>query len=74
MTYHPDMAEIQRWRYERAVEEFKEGGSVAVLKTSLKSAGYYATRLEDELRYQVMLRDGSVKKYEGFASGLPARS
>ena len=72
---NPDAAEVHRWRYERACREYAAGGSEAVLKASLKCAGYYGTRLAEELRYQVGLRDSVVRHVpKGFVSGLPARS
>lgn len=69
---NPDAKEIFQWRYERACRDFTTGGSLAVLKASLKCAGYWGTRLEDEARYQVGLR--GVKKVDSYKCGLPARS
>jgi len=73
MTFDPDAAERFRWRYERACGEYAAGGSEAVLKASLKCAGYYGTRLAEELRYQVGLRGNVAKNAVGFISGLPTR-
>ena len=58
---NPDAAERFQWRYERSVEDFKQGGSEAVFRASLYAIGYRSVRLEDEIRYQLCLRGGAVK-------------
>jgi hypothetical protein len=73
MTFDPDAAERFRWGYERACREYAAGGSEAVLKASLKCAGYYGTQMAEELRYQVGLRGNVAKNAVGFISGLPTR-
>jgi hypothetical protein len=69
----PDAAERFRWRYERACREYAAGGSEAVLKASLKCAGYYGMRLAEEVRYQVGLKGEVARKTIGLVSGLPTR-
>lgn len=73
MTFDPDAAERFRWRYERACREYAAGGSEAILKASLKCAGYYGTRLAEEVRYQIGLKSVMIKRVPKFVSGLPTR-
>jgi hypothetical protein len=62
MTFDPDAAERFRWRYDRAYREYAAGGSEAILKASLKCAGYYGPRLAEEVRYQIGLKSVMIKK------------
>ena len=72
---NPDAAERYQWRYERAIDEFKNGGSETVFRASLYAIGYRGMVLEDEVRYQQCLKlsVGDVQPKEGFVSGLPGK-
>ena len=70
-SFNPDAAERFQWRYERACAAFLKGGSEAVFKGSFYAIGYRGARLEDEVRYQLCLRGGEVKRVVN--SGLPER-
>ena len=71
----PDAAERFQWRYERAIEEFKNGGSEAVFRASLHAIGYRGMVLEDEVQYQLCLKlsVGEEQPEAGFVSGLPRK-
>jgi hypothetical protein len=69
---NPDAAERFQWRYERAIDEFKNGGSEIVLRASLYAIGYRGNVLEDEVNYQkcVLGIANKEKPADGFVSGL----
>ena len=57
MSNNPDAAEIQRWKYERACRQFKEGLiSEIVFSGLLYCLGYRGSRLRDEVAYQVGIK------------------
>ena len=73
MTYDPDADERFKWRYERACEDFKNGGSEDVFRASLFAIGYRGARLQDEVRYQLCLRYSMQEAKAEFNNGLLAR-
>ena len=68
----PDAAERFQWAYERAIDQFKNGGSEAVLRASLHAIGYRGMVLDDEVNYQKCLLGitNKEKPADGFVSGL----
>ena len=69
----PDAAERFQWRYERAIDDFKNGGSETVFRASLHAIGYKGMVLEDEVNYQkcLMLSVNKENPPTSFVSGLP---
>ena len=70
---NPDAAEIFKWRYDKAISDFANGGSEAVFRASLFSLGYRGQMLELEVQHQYTSGIKTLKPKDKYMGGLPDR-
>jgi hypothetical protein len=69
----PDAAERFKWRYDKAVSDFANGGSEAVFRASLFCLGYRGQMLDLEVQHQYTFGIRTVLKRSEYKGGLPDR-